>query len=79
MATVTTPQILEFQTKQQHGMTLRSAQELLREAQDLVARLEGGNVPVTPLNVNTVGRVLTDHAKLLGLKEALDTVKSEAE
>jgi len=77
MADVTTAQVFEFLINAQQGMTLRAARDLLHEVQSLVDRLEKGVVPVSVLNINTVGRVVTDHAKLLALKESLDIISKE--
>jgi hypothetical protein len=75
-AKITTTEVFRFQLTQQQGTTLRAAEDLLGEVESLVARLRAGAVPNSSLNINTVGRVLTDLAKLLALKDALEvTIK----
>jgi hypothetical protein len=69
---VTAADVFRFQRDQQHGMVLRGAEDLLDDVQNLVARLKSGGIPINALNISMVGRVLTDHAKLVALADALE-------
>lgn len=75
-STVTTADVFRFQLTQHQGTTLRTAEELLGEVESLVRRLRNGDVPTMSLNINTVGRILTDHAKLVALRDALEVATS---
>lgn len=70
--TVSAARAFAFELEQQRGTVLRAAEALLEEAQDLVARLKQGKIPTTALNVSSVGRLLTDHARLVTLEHALE-------
>lgn len=69
---VTPADVFRFQRDQQHKLVLSGAEAVLDEVQTLVARLKAGAVPTTALNASTVVRLLTDHATLIALEDAVE-------
>jgi hypothetical protein len=68
--------VFRYEIKLQRGRTLRNAEDLLSRIQSFVEQLRAGEIP-SAININAVAFVLSDHARLLTLEEALEVTTSK--
>jgi hypothetical protein len=71
---VSNTDVVEHLLNNKKRQTLKSAEQLLAEVNSFVERLRTGQIPTTCININSVGFLVADHAKLLTLTEVLEGI-----
>lgn len=74
-----TVDVLRFMERSQRTLVVNGAERLLAEVESFVTRLKGGGTPHGSFDLGAVSRVVTDHAKLLGLLEAIEIAEQNSD